>query len=69
MLNCEQDVDGAGVDVQLDDLLELLLADLADTSLDLGDLPDENLTVCCSRDSLLRAWQEDCLGVGLLLLG
>lgn len=69
MLYCEQNVDGAGVDVELDYLLEFLLTDLADTGLDLRDLPDEDLAIGRSRDSLLRAWQKDSLGVGLLLLG
>ena len=41
---------------------------MADSSLDLGDLPDKYFTVRCASHCLLGAGQEDCLGVGLILL-
>ena len=59
--NGQQDVDRLVIDVKLHDFLELFLTDLADTSLDLGDLPDEDFTIGGTCDSLLGTWQEDGL--------
>ena len=56
------------INIQLDNLLQLLLSNLADSSFDLGDFPDENFTVCCASDSLFSARKEDSLCVGVLLL-
>ena len=67
--NGQQDVDRLVIDVKLHDFLELFLTDLADTSLDLGDLPDEDFTIGGTCDSLLSTWQEDSLRVGLVLAG
>ena len=41
---------------------------MADSSLDLGNLPDKYFSIRCASHCLLGAGKEDCLGVGLILL-
>lgn len=67
VIHCQQNVDCALINVQLHDLFKFLLADLADTCLDLGNFPDQDLTIGGTSDGFLGARQEDSLCVGLLL--
>lgn len=68
MLHCQKNVNRALIYVQLDNLFQFLLTNLTDSSLDLGDFPDENLSIRSTSYCLLRAWQEDRLRVRFVLL-
>lgn len=68
MLYGQQDVDRTLVNIELNNLFELLLSNLTDSCLDLGDFPNENFTFCCAGDSFLCAGQENSLRVGLFFL-
>ena len=64
----EKDVDRARVDIELHDLLELLLSNLADTGLDLRNFPDKDLTILSASYGFLCVGQEDGFSVSLIFL-